>query len=102
MKKQFSVTFERITEESCEVGEAEEQGFEFEQCTLSEALNFLRWNGNGYIEADEWPHQCPRWFTWYGDRDMRSGDVVNYSLHIPNSVTPSSRRRIARLIGCSR
>lgn len=92
----FHVTYERITEESAESGEAEEQGYELENVSLGEAVDFLRWQG-GHVEAN-----CSRgpadWFTWYGEMDYKTGDYTNYSLHIPKHVTTASRKRIARYL----
>lgn len=94
--EKFSVTFERITEESAEHGEVEEDGFELENVSLGEALDFLRWQG-GHIEAN-----CSRGpansFTWYGEMDYRTGDFMNYCLHIPRHITAASRQRIARYL----
>jgi hypothetical protein len=95
----FSVTFERITEESAENGDFEEKGFELRNVTLREALGFLRWQG-GHVEANCYPVRAPRWFTWYCESDYRTGETTNYSLHLPASLTEASRQRIARYVRC--
>lgn len=95
----FDVTFERITEKSAENGDFEETGFELENVTLREALDFLRWQG-GLVEADCYPVREPRWFTWYSEADLQTGEVTNYSLHLPKHLSTASRKRIARLVGC--
>lgn len=95
----FIISYEIITQESSENGEAEENGMYFENVTLREALEDLRWFSST-CEANEYPIQAPRWFTFYGDADVFTGDTENRFLHIPENVTPSSRRRIARLLRC--
>ena len=99
----FSVTYGHVTRES--QGEADSTGFKLESCTLKDAIGFLRWQvgflrwQGGHVEANEWPITSPRWFTWYGEVDDKTGGCTNYSLHLPENATPSSRRRIARLLG---
>ena len=100
MSKKFSVAFETVTHESAEVGEAESSGFELENASLREALNTIG-GCEGGIEANESPVRFPRWFTFYKqNEDYSTGEVTNMSLHIPETVTRSSRLRIAKLIGC--
>lgn len=99
----FSVTFERYFphEEGEDVCGADEIGFEAESCTLREAIELI---GRVAFEADEWPVRAPRWFTnaeyGNGTREyFEQGISESRSLHIPDGVTDSSRRRIARLLG---
>lgn len=100
MRAKFAVTFEIVTPESAEHGDAESRGFVGEALTLREALREL---GCGHIEADSYPltrSTAPRWFTRYGETDYRTGADESRALHIPESITPASRLRLARLIGC--
>lgn len=92
----FDITFEIITPESAEYGDAEASGFEMENVTLREAYDFLRWQG-GYCEASDSDTKQAQWLTFYGEPDFRTGETTNYSLHIPRNATPSSRMRIAKL-----
>jgi hypothetical protein len=58
-------------------------------------------SGRG-IEANAYPIRAdhpPAWFTAYGSQDMWTGRYPVSSLHIPRHVTPSSRMRLARLLG---
>lgn len=97
----FSITYEIVTPESAEHGEAEEQGYVLESVTLSEAMSELRQHRGCYVEADGYPVREPRWFTFYEtSTDYRTGAVTSLSLHLPRDITPSSARRIARLVGC--
>lgn len=103
----FSVTYEIITPESAEYGDADERGYIFESCTLREAVDAVfetrtsHCDGISAIEANEYPVSSPRWITVYNGGEFQTGAHENRSLHFPDAVTPSSRRRIARLIGCS-
>ena len=96
----FSVTFETITPESAEDGEAEDRGFVVEAVSLREAVEALEGLGC-HVEADCYPVTAPRWFTAYSTReDYGTGETENRSLHLPESITESTRIRIARLLGC--
>jgi hypothetical protein len=95
----FSVTYELVNEEEAEAGGTDRCEFIAENLTLGEAMGIL----GGYAdEADSYPMTLanpPRWFTSYREQDWRTGDYESRSLHIPEHVTPSSRLRIARLLG---
>jgi hypothetical protein len=94
----FSVTYEIITEESAEHGEAEETGFTMEDVTLREAWDFLRWEG--YCEASDSTVGAARWITFYGEQCPMTGNHTNYSLHFTSKLSQYSRARIARLFRC--
>lgn len=102
--QRFNVTFELITEESAEVGEAEETGFIAHDVGLREGLDLVRQTETNQceqtgIEANESPIRAPRWITVYNSPDRKDGITENRSLHIPEHVTDASRRRICRLFG---
>ena len=96
----FPVTFDTVTEDSAEIGDVAERGYISRGSTLREAVEAfcdVR-AANGYVEANELPVEAPRWLTAYGD--MEDGASETRSLHFPDSITPASRRRLARLLGC--
>lgn len=110
-RKLWNVTYEIVTPESAEYGDAEEHGFVAQNVSFRDALNY--WDGmHCHVEANCYPVNnrgricvCPRWFTAYkvndGTRDYyETGAEESRDLHIPDHITPSSRLRIARLIGC--
>lgn len=102
MPKQFNVTFERITDESAEIGDADSRGFVGEDLPLRAALSLVEQTleaGVMYIEPSASYVRDARWLTWYGAREMHAGDFLNVSLHFPASLTGASRARIARLVG---
>ena len=107
MGNSFSITYETVTEESAEQGEAASSGFYLDRVqTFGEAWSILRNLGaiGCHCEADSYPlsTSCPpRWFTFYEvGHNYTTGEVTSYALHIPDNVTPSSRMRIARALGC--
>jgi hypothetical protein len=106
--KKFSVTFERWDEESVEIGDTDDRGFVIENVSLREAMQsgldyrFPSWAGA--CEANDSRHENARWLTFdnwnEGTRErIETGIIEQRSLHIPDNVTPSSRKRIARLFG---
>ena len=73
-----------------------ESGSRGRDLTLREALKEMEY---GMVEPSDSRVGQARWFTAYGDPDYRTGETVQTSLHLPESVTPASRRRIARIMG---
>lgn len=97
----FSITYEIVTHESAEYGEAEEEGFEHESLSLREAFDVMRWYGNA-LEADSWPiskRHPPRWIVWEAEQDYQTGAYTQRALHLPDNLTASTKLRIARLFG---
>lgn len=97
----FHITYERYSFAADEDEAVEDSGFLHEDLSFRDAIEALRWDRGCYVESDCYPVNEPRWFTFYEtERDLVSGDYVNKALHLPKHLTPSTRRRIARLIGC--
>ena len=96
----FNVTYENITPESAEHGDAESRGFIAQGVTLREALEQVTLGS--HVEANCSPVADPHWFTFYAHNyDYITGETENRSLHLPDSLTESSKQRIAKFIGCS-
>jgi hypothetical protein len=104
----FTVTYSIITPESAEDGEAAEMGYAMPggwhdtievalgqpdgayDMSLREAIDLC---GGPFVD-------CGYWFDVAdGQQDYRTGAVTSYSLHPPKDITPSSYRRLARLLG---
>ncbi len=99
----FNVTYEIVTEESAENGEAEDCGFAGENLGLREALDLTVQTESNLceqtcIEASDSTIGTARWFTVYNSATYDTGVQENRSLHIPDGVTPSSRARIFRAL----
>ena len=101
----FSVTFEIITEESAEFGDAEERGFIACDIALRDAVALVQETASAQcsqevVEANEAPVSNPRWITVYNSPDFITGETENRSLHFPENITAASRVRVARLLNC--
>jgi hypothetical protein len=97
----FAVTYEIVTPESAEQGDVEERGYVVCGVPLRDALRVMDAIPNGIMatECDECPVVAPRWVTHIGTADYRTGNAESRSLHMPDILTPATRRRIARLLG---
>jgi hypothetical protein len=109
MRKQFAVTFERWDEAAIEAGDTDDRGYVIENVSLSDAmrlgLEYTRPGWSGPCEPSDSRLEHARWLEFQawnnGTREwFETGVQEDRFLHIPDSVTPSSRRRIARLFGC--
>lgn len=100
----FSVTYEIITPESAEYGDAEDRGWIVQDVCLRDALEEIPEGCHAESDSYSDPMPAPRWITFYetneGTADFyESGDTQNLSLHFPDNITPSSAKRLARLLG---
>lgn len=105
MSSKFSITYEIVTPESAEQGEAANQGFHLEDLRFRDAYEELRSLGavGCHCEADSYPLRWspPRWFSFVDvSENYATGEVTSYALHIPENITSASRMRIARLLRC--
>ena len=102
----FQVTYEIITNESAEHGDAAERGFILEDIPFRAAYDAVyetrtsHCDGITGIEANEYPVTDPRWITVYNGIEYLTGAYESRSIHMPDNITPSSARRIARLMNC--
>lgn len=101
MLNNWGVSYTTVTEESAELGDYEDTGFEARDVSLREALDLF---GSRASEANEWPITGDvRWFE--GDYEQQWNDEHDcyedkqLTLHIPPQITPSSRLRLARYLG---
>lgn len=101
----FNVTYEIVTPESAEQGDAAESGFIAKGCTLREAIQYVREtrtnrvSGVECVECDESPVRDPRWITVSNGMEFETGAYESRSLHLPDTLTAASRCRVARLLG---
>lgn len=82
-------------------------GFIAQNVSLRDAIDYVNQTRSSHcsqqcIEANDSRIDNAEWFTVYNSMDWDDGRTENRSLHIPDSVTGASRRRIARLLGISR
>jgi len=94
----FHVSYEIVTEESAQFGDAQERGVISDNVSLRDALEDLlsaRANVSS-VEAND--SLDPYWVTVYYDMDLAYGHYENRSLHMPPSLTLSTRKRIERIV----
>src|SRR4051812_8168663 len=95
----FSVTYEIVTQESAEDGDVAERGHIVKNVSLREALQNI--NGAA-MEPSMHPFDASYPYVWFSqidpDVDYQTGEHEYRSLHLPPSLTPSTRQRIARLV----
>ena len=100
----FDVTYEIVTEESAEYGDAEERGFIDKNMTLRDALEAVRAtrtnrvDGVTAIELSSSGHSFA-WITICNGMEYETGAYESRSIHLPDSLTGSTRVRVARLLG---
>jgi hypothetical protein len=80
----FSQTYEIITEESAEQGDAEERGYDWQDSEESFTDLVRRLRTDYYCAEPSDSHGNPRWVTSYGEMDMYDGSYRNISLHPEN------------------
>lgn len=77
----ISCTYEVVTEESAEHGDAEERGFEYENAPTEydDVVRILKG-----LEPSCRPitNGALTWFTSYGDADFKTGNRTNKSYHL--------------------
>jgi len=101
----YAVSYQVVTQESAEHGDAASAGMVLEDATLRDAIAAVfetrtsHVSGVECVECDEWPVTAPRWITVTNGMEYHTGAHESRSLHMPENLTPSSRRRIARLCG---
>lgn len=80
----FSQTYEVITDESAEHGDAEDRGFDWQGAdeTFRDLVGRLRADYGG--AEPNCSHGTPEWITAYGERDYITGEFRNISLHPAN------------------
>jgi hypothetical protein len=109
MRAKFAVTFETYTTDSVSEGDADARGYLIEAGTLRECVEELNaLDALDVIEPDCWPishTHPPRSFraTQGSDRylyaESEDDEGESRTLHLPDSITPASRLRVARLLG---
>lgn len=103
-RNRFAVTYEVVTDESAEHGDAEERGYILENVSLRAAVVSV---GNtrtdcvcgSSVEANCTYPGVPSWITVQNGMEFETGAYEARSLHIPDTVTPASAIRIARYLG---
>jgi hypothetical protein len=101
----FSVSFDIVTAESAEDGDTAESGYILESAPLDDAIHTVLATDSttvdGYtVHANE-SNGRVQWIAVHNGMDWITGEYESRYLHIPATVTASSTRRIARLLGAT-
>lgn len=90
-----SKTYDVVTHESAEDGEAAESGFVFEdsRMTLRETLREIDGVGGGHWQET---HNGLTLYVYDADVDYRTGDSTTYALHV--AASPRNIARLTRFI----
>lgn len=100
----FNVSFEIVTPESAEHGEAESLGWIIQDCDLRTAIDQTgqtrtsQVDGVEAIEPSDSRHESARWITVHNGMEYLTGTNESRSLHFPESMTPASRARLCKLL----
>lgn len=76
----LSQTYEIVTEESAELGDAEERGFDWQDAPhgFRETVDLIRAGGFCHPSCS---HGVPGWLSTEGETDFQTGDVETKALH---------------------
>jgi hypothetical protein len=95
-------TFEIVTYESAEEGEAEDSGFSAvnEQVTFRELVDMLRWE---YIHPSSSPVQKSTydWFTSEATQDYCTGEYKSESIHFSNDNQQRKAKYWIKAMACA-
>lgn len=95
----FCVSYEIWTEDSADNGDAEERGVIDEDLPLREAIKEVRRTRTNLVGGIESVSTDVRWITVSNSAEYETGARESRTLHLPDTITPASSRRIARLLG---
>lgn len=85
-----SQTFEIITPESAEQGDAEERGYKYEdrEFTFRELVDLMEEHPQCSSGGGNFTPGPNDWFSSYGDTDFRTGAVESTSVHFSRNNPP--------------
>ena len=96
---QLSMTYETVTPESAEHGEADDSGFVFEPCDCS-ARELARYTTHDGFTVRSCSHGVPRWLSTDPETDYMTGETETRSIH-PGTDKQSQKvwARVLRIVG---
>lgn len=101
----FTVTYEIWDESAAEAGETDDRGVELENGSLREAIDAVlstrtnKVSGVECVEPSDSRIEHARSITVANGMEYETGAYEYRTIHIPDSVSSASRRRIAALVG---
>jgi len=106
----FLITYETVTPESAEHGDAAERGYvqsggwlhKLEDVDMTRDGAALTFDLRGALRVMGCCEDSGSWFTEAdGRQDYRTGSETRYGLHPPRGITGASYSRVRRLLGAS-
>lgn len=103
----FRVTYEIVTPESAEHGDAESRGFVMPGDWRDDIETAMTQPRNAYdislreaMDLADCAYDCGRWWTESEGRcNYRTGAIETRSIHPPENITAASYARVSRLLG---
>lgn len=90
-----NVTYEVVTPESAEIGDYADAGYAEQHIPLRDAIRAF----GPFIYPSSSVIDYNTWYSSPPEIDYTDGSETTYSLHLQRSITTSSARRLARLLG---
>jgi len=97
----FSVSYAIVTPDSAEHGEAESRGFISVSVSLRDAIADLFETRTSMCDGFQSIDAQTHWIEVVNGMEFETGAYEERSLHIPDNVTESSRKRIAKICGAT-
>jgi hypothetical protein len=113
MKTGFYLTWESVTDESAEIGDASDRGYcinasceiaarglpgALEPFSLRHAIRSLHYGTTtGELTSIDVDLDESNWVTASFGRDLHTGEFESITIHLPMNLTLSTRKRIVRL-----
>lgn len=94
----FTVTYEIVTPESAEFGEADESGTVDTGLSFRDAIQEVNRTRTNMVDGCS-VENCGRWWTVVNGMEFETGAQESRSLHPEGNITDASRGRISRLMG---
>jgi hypothetical protein len=97
-RNKFNVTYSIVSQESAEQGDFSETGFIIESTDLRDAIKETFKTRTCHVGGIESIERQDYSVSVQNSMEFLTGDYEERTLHIPRNVTPSSRKRILRLV----
>ena len=95
----FSVSYDIVTPESAEDGDAAERGYVAENVSLRDASQDFTRGRTSRADSGDGLEIGDAWFTYRHGMEFETGAYETRYLHFPRTITPASHGRLARLMG---
>ena len=94
----FSVSYDIVTPESAEDGDAAERGYVAENVSLRDALQDFTRGRTSLADGGDGLEIGGDWHTYRHGMEFETGAYETRYLHFPRTITPASHARLVRLL----